>query len=456
MKPREVVLLLVLGLALIGWGGFELVQREKTRSRDLAARYAWVIEADRVADPLRRCLDYSAPEWAKNWSPALVEEVCRSWAPPPRPRPDLRALLAAGRFAELESHFEQRKQEHYAGTNAETVWYHDFEPVSVCRDPKKADIEHELLVWVESMPKSANAETAYGNWLLARSWKVRGSKLFKDIPAAERVEFQRLANESERRAYRAIELDPKHLPAHDVGIRASQLTSTQGSLRDFLRSGIVAEPQSSYLRLAAMQIRGVEWGGTPAEWCRLRDDGLLHEQRNVRVGLLRAKYHQMRGNARYRDSDPSGALTEYRRGAELAPSYLGIRYLTFPAADLGQHELVLEARIQQVRFGSTEYWAYKERAEAWEAVGLEEFAVADWETMVRLDPTRAFPRNRIAHWHRQNRRFDAAIALFRESLEVDPENEYALREYSRILLFTLDDRRQALPLTQRLVELAAC
>jgi hypothetical protein len=453
MKPREVVLLLVLGLALIGWGGFELMQREKTRSRDLAARYAWVIEADRVADPMRRCLDYPAPEWAKNWSPALVESVCRISVPPARPRPDVNALLSADKYSELEAHFDLLKQEHYAGTNEEAIWYLGFDRPFRCCDANQADLGQELEAWVEAMPESANAAVAYGTWLLGRARKVRGTSSYEDIPEERKGEFARLAIEAERLALRAIELDPKHLPAHDLGIQVSMFTPTPGSMRKFLRSGIDAEPHSAYLRLTAMGVRGVEWGGTPAEWRKLRDDGLLHEQRNVRVGLLRARYHLMRGNARYREQDEEGALVEYRRAAELAPDYSAIRYMTFPAADLGQDQLVLEARIQQVRFASTEYWAYKERAEAWQAMGLQKLALADWEAMARVEPTDTWARNKIANWYQNNRRFEEAIASFRLSLAIDPANEYALREYSRILLFTLDDHRQALPLTQRLVEL---
>ena len=253
--PRLLVLLLVLIT------GSAAAQKRNAGFADAPAPWRAYLEAaqaaERIADPLQRCLAYPdlpGVEWPQGHS----RDHCLSHAPPSLPAAEFERLLDEGDYDLIERRLDGSLARHFAkvGRSEEIDYLFD---VFAAATP---NTDARTRAWVQARPASAHAHLARGVHLLNAGIDARGGKFIRETPPEQLRRMDALFAQALPELKRAVQLQPRLMPAHAWLLLASMY---DGSVAD--AQGIVAEARRHdadcqtmfFRRMNALRPR---WGGS--------------------------------------------------------------------------------------------------------------------------------------------------------------------------------------------------
>lgn len=158
----------------------EIHARAATVRADRQSLFAALRAADKVADPLKRCLEFpDVPPL--QWSPAFVAERCRLSALPIITVEEIDKKIAAGDVAGVDTTFEGYAAQDASDSKERGILFRAFESRFESSNPAIGEV---LERWVKAAPHSAYALAARGVFRVRSANEKRGTAYSSETPRA--------------------------------------------------------------------------------------------------------------------------------------------------------------------------------------------------------------------------------------------------------------------------------
>lgn len=227
-----------------------------------------VLTASKIADPLERCLRMPDPP-GSHWHADAVEAYCRNRNAELMDATHFRALIAAGKGAEVDSILAgylqtQMREPTYAAMFDQAMLRAGFNDAS---DETRKAID----AWKRQRPDSAFAVAASGMQYRAAAFAARGA----DSDSKTSDEQWRAAHEqailARRELDRAAAMTPAIPSIYANMLSMGVLVGDHRYAMAAIRRGLEVQPTSLTLRLTQAAMTGDKWGGSTA-WVKQQGD----------------------------------------------------------------------------------------------------------------------------------------------------------------------------------------
>jgi tetratricopeptide (TPR) repeat protein len=213
-------------------------------------------------------------------------------------RPGLRALLGAGRFAELTSDFEQLESAFEADPRKE-YWPSDAAESFESAEP---ELFPALDAWIAATPGSFAPYLARGSHWIGVMWARRGARFRADTPDADLQAMEKASKRALADLDQALALHPKLVAAMRMEMRAALPTSDDDLASRMRTMAFAACPGCLLVRTTYLNSLTPRWGGTYAAIQAFV--GTLSPSVNPRFAALRGYVEFDLATAAWNDKGP--------------------------------------------------------------------------------------------------------------------------------------------------------
>lgn len=232
---------------------------EPWRGYLLAAR-----KAERLTDPLQRCLafpDIPGNEWPKGHA----EDHCRHHHGVRRPTLDeLERMVSNGELAALDNMFASGLRRHF-DQDAFSDDIHDTFNYLLTRPQHGDRVDRLTAEWLRQAPASAYAQLARAAYFNGAAWKARGAKYADKTPRENMRRMRELVDQAIPHFERALEIEPKLMPAYTGLIDVAMLDSRSQLEASVVQRAEKLDPACPELANVRMRALAPRWGGSYEE-----------------------------------------------------------------------------------------------------------------------------------------------------------------------------------------------
>ena len=220
--------------------------------------------AERIADPLQRCLAFPDPP-NNEWPTGHAEAHCRHHFAVERLTLDqIASLVERGEVAKLEEILDQSLARHFSEDGHSEAIHDTFNYLLTSREDNDR-IGQVTESWLKQAPKSAYANLARGSYYNGAAWKARGSKYASETPRESMRRMSELVEQAIPYFRKAISINPKLMPAYTGMVDLGMVDS-----RPDLEAKAVAQAEKidpACVELANVRMRTLKprWGGSYEE-----------------------------------------------------------------------------------------------------------------------------------------------------------------------------------------------
>lgn len=395
-------------------------------------------EAERIEDPLQRCLAFpDLPD--NNWPAGHAAAHCRHHFGIRRPSlEDIEGMVQRGEMADIEALFDASLARHYSTEHFSDDIHDTFNYLLT----SKADSERVGALteaWLRQAPESAYAHLARAAYFNGAAWKARGGKYAPQTPRENMRRMSELAGQAIPHFEKALALNPRLIPAYTGMIDIGMLDSRPELEARARRAAEALDPACPELANVTMRSLLPRWGGS-------------YEQMVDHVGTLSRFMMQRPHLAIYR-AQPLGDVGELLLDRDPVPEQ-ALEALEAAIA-MGSDEDALENAGTAARnllsgpSGDARQLAYYLQAarfrmpDAWEARVLGSLLVAtepEWSLKYTLRALELKPDDARAHFNAgagyQNMgRYDDAVREFDIATGDEALRQASLVTLAEVLLF---------------------
>jgi hypothetical protein len=390
--------------------------------------------AERMADPLQRCLAY--PDIPGNrWPAGHAEAHCRYHAIKVIGLDEIAGYLDRDEIDALDKRLDGYLSKHFSDTDFGEDIHNVFGLFTIV-DEKTDRISSD---WLKRAPKSAYANLARASFYGGSAWKARGSGSTSETP---RDNFRRMTEFVEQATpllQAAIASKPNLMPAYSILLDIASLDSRAQLEREAIASGIAQDP--ACLELANKRMRSLQprWGGSYEQMLALSAELSRHVSRRPQLAIHVAAPYGDRG-------DRLLAADEYTvEAAEILDIAIRIGSNEAHLHDAGDMALKtdgarsdawkgLAALLQETRFGEGNAWSNRRIASR--LVRFEpEWSLIHASRAATVDPGNAYGEYLLGAGFYNANRFDDAERHYRLAMVDDEQKKASLKELSTMWLY---------------------
>lgn len=411
-------------------------------SKDFDTTWAAVREADKIKDPLRRCMAYPDPP-EMHWDNITVRAACArtgfSWMS----LDDIRKALDEHRARDVDrayqTYFEQSRT---AKRGLLTVAYRVF-------DTHSGDATRTADRWVEAAPRSAFALTARGLNSRARAIDARGTDTIGQTSDERVARMVAILAEARRDFEAALRINPRLLPAYHGLMEAERLNGSQQQVERYAEAALKIDPADDRIYLDWMAASQPRWGGSRDRMAEIARLASRHLEVNPYLRLVMGKPRSDEARSLFLENRYTEALDAYEEALHIAPSAAEFGMAADVATKAGLPEKALWYRSQAYRFGITQR-DYFDRANSLFRLGKPELgnALLDEAAVTNENVDGAMREIAEAYW-RANRLEDAEKAYL-AALKNYPLDKDALSGLSQLYIRELHATDKAQPYVEAL------
>jgi hypothetical protein len=218
---------------------------------------AAVAKADKLKDPLQRCLHFPGPP-GSHWSREGVVAYCNYMFQPMMNFADFRRLVTSGQAKEVDRRLAKLTED--PATHPEMFWHFLMENFNEADPAKLALVES----WKQQSPSSAFAHTAAGLQYVMAGWHARGKKFASDTPDQNMESMSTQVARAVGDLERANRLDSKLSATYAVMVEAGTLTGDPAYAAEAAKRGLTAEPGAFPIISALVVFVSDRWYGNQA------------------------------------------------------------------------------------------------------------------------------------------------------------------------------------------------
>lgn len=243
-----------------------------------------VRRAERIADPLQRCLAYPDPPGSR-WSHDVVVAYCKYRYGPKIPLAEVRQLIESGHAAELDRRFAAMLHQQQTQPDARGWFDHAFE---MDFNTESFDVHELVQAWLRQTPDSAFARAASGMVYAKMAFAARGSALVRDTPDSNFESMDRLAAQADGDLRHAVTLNSGLVPAYDAMVNLGGY-SYLGCRYAYAAAdkGLAAAPDNFAIHDTLMWLAQPKWCGSEARLQSLWMRAQSHAASNRLLSLIK-------------------------------------------------------------------------------------------------------------------------------------------------------------------------
>jgi hypothetical protein len=214
-------------------------------------------EADRIEDPLARCLAFPDPPNVQ-WPTGHSEAFCRYRFAKVMSLADIEALIERDELDGIDDKVEALLETHFTkddGSEDIHVFYRQFESPSEQANRVSAR-------WLSAAPKSPYAMLARGMYLREQAWKARGDKWASETSADRMRRKSEIVAEAVPLLRASYKREPRLMPAYAGLLNLGVIESRDDWVKEAIDAGTKRDPgcyDLMYQRMFSMKPR---WGGS--------------------------------------------------------------------------------------------------------------------------------------------------------------------------------------------------
>ena len=395
-------------------GAAQVHAKSGAESADRNALIAALRVADKVADPLKRCLEYpDVPPL--QWNPAFIDAHCRLMALDIITVDQIDAKLAAGDSAGVDATFQNYATQDASDPKRRGILFRAFEQRFESSNPAIGSV---LERWIKASPQSAYALAARGVFRMRTAAEARGTQYAVDTPQENLDTMERLMADAVSDLKASLAIKPDFIvPATYMIPATARAGGSRPQLTELGRKAIAIAPDEYRAYIFWSKEASPLWGGSSEELEEIANAAKAREGSNPLMALVAARVSYFNALASRRQL----SRDDYLEILAIAPD-------TFALDKMGHLPLApADAPLitPLVRFQPTV--ANYMRA----AVALQLARQPEWsqEYVLRAadlgSPTTP-DLEKYAQALAASNRFDAAAALNEKMLEVNPRNADAM------------------------------
>lgn len=411
-------------------------------------RLAALRQAERIADPMERCVGYPVPAQYR-WSREALAAFCADELNPTLGWNEFKDAIEEGRSSSIDARLDALVEGYFAGTVPEGTLMSTYSDIF---GYSSAQVGRSIDRWMQDSSGSAHALVAHGQHLLAIAYEARGDQLAANTKPSEmaRMEVARAAAEREFRA--ALLANPRILAAHKGLILSAKLNGDTDLARSALKQALAIDPKNFYVRAAMIQTLEPRWGGSLEAMRQLADDAVPYQPDNPRIANLRAIALACAGLEAYWAEDYTEALRHFDAGLAEGPVGFYLELAAFANSRRGDHVRAVELASQNLRF-SPDHLAARQRRVA-DLTALGEFAWADSDLDIILSTRPRDPAALRAKAELLLRGGDDAAAAkgLQQLLSTNPGDRWAKQSLAWLYAYRMNRVRDADALIGEMLE----
>lgn len=391
----------------------EIHAKAEAQRAGFAARVAALRAADKVADPLKRCLEFpDVPPL--HWDAAFVAERCRLTALDLITVDRIDAMLAAGDSAGVEAAFQDYATQDASDPKRRGILFRTFELRFESSNPAIGAV---LERWVKAAPHSAYAIAARGVFRMRIAAEARGAEYSRDTPQENFDAMERLMADAVTDLRNSLAIKPDFIVPATYLIPATARTGgSRADIAELGRKAIAIAPDEYRAYIFWAKEASPLWGGSSKELEEIAEAAKARSS-NPLMALVAAR-------VRYFE-----AISSRRRLSR--DDYLGILAIapdSFALEGIGQLPLAHEDAgliTPLVRFEPT-IGNYLSAAGALFMAGQPEWSNEYVARAADIGSPTTPDIGKYAQALAATKRFEAAEALNLKMLEVNPRSAEAM------------------------------
>lgn len=403
-----------------------------------AERLAAIYEADQIEDPVERCLNYPIPEGLPR-EHVYYARYCEE-ASIYKDHDTVKRLLNEGEFAQVDELIDSIQAEYLATGERE---YRVYDVLDLFNDASFWN-DQTTAAWLEAQPESHAAHVARSWFLRAKAYGIQGGWRLSMLSEEKREKFNNLNVEQRALLDRALELNPRFLPA--ISRRMSTtFWEPESDIERYFAQGMAVDPDSFDLRWQL--INGLptsnqeEWEIKRAWEDKFRED----LAGNFRLASFRTESYKNRGKRAYRDGDYEELLEITSEGLNNSPSLGMLEYAAFSHGDM-------DDPLKEFEFLSkgSSYWRHDPSTDMYRAEILNDMGEYQWAADMLEKSAERYPGyhwtySHLAKSYIELGRFEDAVSAHKRNLENWPDDTHSQGMVAYLYIDYLNQKDRATP-----------
>lgn len=405
---------------------------------DMSQRLAVIYEADQIEEPVERCLRYPIPEILPA-EHSFYEFYCRE-AGVYKDQETIKGLLNAGEFARIDELVDGIQADYLAGNTWEQRVYSALEFLN---DGSEWS-DQVTLAWLEAQPQSHAAHVARSWVLRAQAYQIQEGWSLSRLTDSERETLQALWAGEQAMAERALELNPRFLPAISRKLGLGGWRDGTGP-EDLYTQGIAIDENSFVLRWMLLNVLPSD---NQQEWERKQfwQDKIYEELADdPRLAAFEVDDYISQGRMAWREEDYESVEQIAREGLSASPTNDMLRFSAsvYNGLDdpITEFELLSKASSYYLQSPANEM----DRAKILNDLGEYQWAADILEKARERFPGYYWSFSHLATSYFNLGRYEDAIEAYRERLKYDHNDASSNRAIAWIYINRLNQPEKALP-----------
>lgn len=398
-------------------------------------------QAEKIADPLQRCLAYPDPP-NSHWLPAAVRAYCQYRMQPLMPFAEVKTLIENGQAAEVDKRFASMLDAQLTQSGSRGLLDRTFE-----QDFGSSFAVREVLdAWKRASPNSAFAYAASGYAYEQMAGEARGAKWMKDTPTSSVESMDRLLQQADTDLQKAIALNPRITPVYEAMIAAGGLSLGSPYALHAATQAKAVDPASFSIYSRMMWLAQPNWYGSIDAMRQVAADAQKHADKNPLLVLELSKPLSY-DNLDDCDCHTADQLATYPTiFDQVATSQ---QFLSAGHAAESSHSLGLAVVYfsEALRFDPDLSDERLHRLYDLNNFDESQWAVDEATAMMKLDPTSGDLLKARGYSYEMLNDYPHAAADLQRATELAPDDESALVELEKVYANELHDWNKAWAVT---------
>lgn len=278
--------------------------------------WAAIIEADKIEDPVQRCIAYPDPP-GMHWAADVVKAVCTRTGYKFPSIDDIAKALDEGHIDTIERTYQEFLEQGAAQPEKRGLLATAFRATFEAKDDK---VQAVVDRWVATKPASAFALTARGQHAVAHASEVRGGEVIGRTEPSRLTHMNVILEDARKDLHKALEINPRLTAAYRGLFFAARMHGNPQEIAEYAQAALKIDPADDRIYLDWIAAREPRWGGSMEEMAEIARMASQHRDKNPYLDLVGEKPSGDAAYALHSRSRNPEALAEYEKALRIAPS----------------------------------------------------------------------------------------------------------------------------------------
>jgi tetratricopeptide (TPR) repeat protein len=416
--------------------------------KDIKSFVASAREAEKLTNPLKRCLAYPDPP-GSHWTREAVVAYCHYRFRPTISFAEVRDLIQHDKAAELDRRLADALQAQLTQPDArgelDSIFVRDFEDGSLAT-------RSLLDAWKRQSPDSAYAYAASGYAYVIMAHDQRGGAFAKYTPQEKMDAMNRLLDRADLDLQHAMKLNPRIIPIYRAMIHAAGLGFGEDYAVQAMDRALHVDPSDWTIYREMMWLEEPQWFGSPEAMQNVADSAMKHVKQNPLLWMEKMAVAQYEANVYGCDCAPPPEAPRFPAAFDELASAEFLSGAGSAAAKQGFPAIAVVYLSEAIRFDSATDSFRQQRAPQLALVGEPEMALDEANKLIKAAPH--VPANYIARgkvYESVGGDVGRVERDFETALDMDPDNYDALVDAGNLYVNTTEEWDKAWNVTDRLI-----